>query len=90
MKTVNKLFFTLFVALMVSICAADDQQVINQLCRFRIATIPHPNPALCHLYVQCVVSFKYKFWIFEIAKINYAVNQWGGSGMSNRKYFCRE
>lgn len=58
MKIFQLGIFVLLVTVMVSFCAAEDQEIINELCRFRIATIPHPNPELCHLYVQCQVNFE--------------------------------
>ena len=67
MKITQKGIFAIIVALVVTVCAADDQQTINELCRFRIATILHPNPMLCHLYVKCQVNIGKNFKILQVS-----------------------
>lgn len=52
-----KSIFVLLVAF-VALAAADDEQAIRTLCRFRVGNFPHPNPALCHKFVQCQVNLK--------------------------------
>lgn len=59
MKNIQAGIFAIFLASLLAIGSADYQLVVDETCRFRIATIPHPNPVLCHLYVQCQVDKNY-------------------------------
>lgn len=38
------------------VAAADEAEEIRLRCEGRFGTIAHPNPEMCHLFVQCVVS----------------------------------
>lgn len=56
-KVKMKSIFVLLVVCVSILVAADDEQAIRDLCRFRVGTFPHPNPELCYQYVQCQVYF---------------------------------
>lgn len=60
MNSYRREIFVLLLALSVTCCAANDEQAIRDLCRFRIGNFPHPNPVLCHQYVECQVKEKFK------------------------------
>lgn len=63
MNSTKQMIFVIFVTLVVTFANANDGEAIRELCRLRFGTFPHPNPALCHLFIQCQVNF-YKFWKF--------------------------
>lgn len=66
MKSENKGIIFLLLTMLVLVAAIDEAEEIRLRCEGRLGTIPHPNPEMCHLFIQCVVSNQFKFKLQQI------------------------
>lgn len=56
MKLQKKGIIFILLTTLVVVATADEAEEIRLRCQGRLDAIPHPNPEICHMFIQCVVN----------------------------------